>query len=227
MKEFDDILIGLLVLFLTVGGFAAYRIDLVPAIWFPHYWTAAAFIALYGVWVLSELFNFLYGRNNSSRTERREVCFSLLMTSETILIFALVFANMLSYDFKEDYYGVTVGIMQYFGLTLMVSGILFRQMSIFHLGKNFSTDVTPNRECSLTSTGPYKFIRNPSYTGSILTIISIPLALGTWLAAAIVTPTIIIAYLYRIRDEERLLLEKYGSDYFEYRKYTWKLFPGL
>ncbi len=228
MRKLDNILIILLAVFLLAGGLFAYRTDMIQPDWFPHHWSAVLFVILYSSWVLVELFNFFYARKNSRDSEEKPVSLSIAITSEFVLILILIIANVLSYDFKEDfYYGSVTGILQYLGFLLMFLGILYRQVSISHLGKNFSTGISPNDASSLIKTGPYRTIRNPAYTGSILTIVGVPLALGTWLAAMIVAPMIIFAYLIRIRSEEKELIGKYGAEYEKYMKATYRLFPGI
>jgi protein-S-isoprenylcysteine O-methyltransferase Ste14 len=52
------------------------------------------------------------------------------------------------------------------------------------------------------------------------------LAIGTWLGAFVALTAIWIAIRYRIRVEEEALLEAFGSEYEEYKRRTWKVFPG-
>ena len=79
----------------------------------------------------------------------------------------------------------------------------------------------------MTTKGPYRWIRHPAYGGALLTIVGVPLALGTW-AGALVTAAIgLAAYSYRVRVEEQALLAAFGDEYREYRRRTWKFLPGL
>jgi protein-S-isoprenylcysteine O-methyltransferase Ste14 len=57
------------------------------------------------------------------------------------------------------------------------------------------------------------------YTGMLM-------ALGTWLGALITFALVTGSLLYRIRVEEQALLTALGTEYREYIKNTWKLFPG-
>lgn len=67
----------------------------------------------------------------------------------------------------------------------------------------------------LVSTDLYGVVRHPMYTGNVITMMGIPLALGSYWGLVFVVPGLIVLAL-RIRDEEKLLQEKLEG----YREYT-------
>jgi protein-S-isoprenylcysteine O-methyltransferase Ste14 len=74
--------------------------------------------------------------------------------------------------------------------------------------------------------GPYRWFGHPVYTGMVLNYVGIALALGTWLGGIVALGTLLAAAVYRIREEEHLLIEASGNEYRDYMRRTWKLFPG-
>lgn len=76
------------------------------------------------------------------------------------------------------------------------------------------------------STGLYGLVRHPMYTGNLIAMVGIPLALGSYWALVFVVPVAIVLAL-RIRDEERLLRRELAG----YREYTqtvrYRLVPGV
>ncbi len=62
-------------------------------------------------------------------------------------------------------------------IILMIIGIFIRQWSINELGVFFSVDVGTQKGQKVVQKGPYKLVRHPSYTGLLLTLIGIGLAL--------------------------------------------------
>ena len=54
------------------------------------------------------------------------------------------------------------------------------------------------------STGPYKFVRHPMYTGGLVMLLGVPLALGSWWGLLTVIP-IAIVIIQRLFDEEKFL----------------------
>lgn len=67
----------------------------------------------------------------------------------------------------------------------------------------------------LVSTGLYGLVRHPMYSGNLIAMVGIPLALGSYWGLTIVALGLIVLAL-RIRDEERLLQEELDG----YREYT-------
>jgi protein-S-isoprenylcysteine O-methyltransferase Ste14 len=78
----------------------------------------------------------------------------------------------------------------------------------------------------LISTGVFRFVRHPIYTGAILFYLAAILSTlslvsaGFWLL-------IIGFYVYISRYEEKILTEAFGNDYLKYKKKTGMLFPKL
>ncbi len=70
----------------------------------------------------------------------------------------------------------------------------------------------------VVSTGLYGLVRHPMYTGNVIMMVGIPLALGSYWGLVFVVPGLIVLAL-RIRDEEKLLQEELAG----YREYTQKV----
>jgi protein-S-isoprenylcysteine O-methyltransferase Ste14 len=66
------------------------------------------------------------------------------------------------------------------------------------------------------STGPYALVRHPMYTGALINLFGIPLALGSWWGMLVNVP-MVAGVIWRLLDEERFLVEKLPG-YAEYRK---------
>ncbi|EUA68374.1 ergosterol biosynthesis ERG4/ERG24 family protein [Mycobacterium xenopi 4042] len=78
----------------------------------------------------------------------------------------------------------------------------------------------------LISTGLYGFVRHPMYTGNVVVMIGIPLALGSYWGLVFVLPGV-LALVLRIRDEEKLLRDELDG-YPEYaQKVRYRLVPGM
>jgi len=85
---------------------------------------------------------------------------------------------------------------------------------------------TPREHPELISTGVFRLMRHPIYTGAILFYLgSIVMTLS--LASAAFWLVIIGFYIFICRYEESILTEAFGGDYMEYKKKTGMLFPKL
>ncbi len=70
----------------------------------------------------------------------------------------------------------------------------------------------------VVSTGLYGLVRHPMYTGNVIMMIGIPLALGSYWGLVFVAPGVLVL-AWRIRDEEKLLQKELAG----YREYTQKV----
>jgi protein-S-isoprenylcysteine O-methyltransferase Ste14 len=76
------------------------------------------------------------------------------------------------------------------------------------------------------STGPYGLVRHPMYSGALVFLLGIPLALGSF-GAVLICVSLLPLLIWRIVDEEKLL-DKQLEGYTEYcAKVKYRLIPGI
>lgn len=81
----------------------------------------------------------------------------------------------------------------------MFAGMLLRAWSIRVLAGFFTVDVTIAADHRLIRSGPFRWVRDPSYTGRLLTVLGFLCALGSWLAPLVVAVPLWRALRRRIR----------------------------
>jgi protein-S-isoprenylcysteine O-methyltransferase Ste14 len=113
------------------------------------------------------------------------------------------------------------------GICLMLLGVALRWYSVSVLGKYFTFDVAIHSGQVLVEVGPYRYIRHPSYSGALLSLLGFGLALGNWAGLAASLLCLGFAYAYRIPVEEAALASALGETYRQYLKRTWRLVPFL
>lgn len=101
----------------------------------------------------------------------------------------------------------------YFGIAVMVVGIVVRAWAISHLGRYFSSVVRTSAEQRIVRTGPYRLVRHPSYTGMVLALVGYSIALVSLAGIIITIFVIVIGFGYRICVEEAALAERFGEEY--------------
>ena len=112
-----------------------------------------------------------------------------------------------------------------FGFCLFIIGLILRWYSIGYLGRYFTVNVAVDADQEVVDSGPYRYIRHPSYTGALLAFVGLGFCLGNWLSILFLTVPIIGAFLWRMRIEENALLEGLGQDYRDYMRRTERLVP--
>ncbi|WP_347549154.1 isoprenylcysteine carboxylmethyltransferase family protein [Pseudalkalibacillus hwajinpoensis] len=86
-------------------------------------------------------------------------------------------------------------------------------------------NVIVESKLDVVSTGPYRILRHPLYTGLLLSLVGIPLYFGTWVGILISILLLTPILLYRIGVEERMLVESIGDYYREWGKERYRLIP--
>jgi protein-S-isoprenylcysteine O-methyltransferase len=110
---------------------------------------------------------------------------------------------------------------------LFVLGLILRWWSIIQLGRFFTVNVAIAHDHELVEAGPYRYIRHPSYTGVLLAFLGFGFSLGNWAALLGLLLPIFIAFLYRMKVEERTLIDGLGEKYISYCRRTKRLVPFL
>jgi protein-S-isoprenylcysteine O-methyltransferase len=113
------------------------------------------------------------------------------------------------------------------GAGLFAAGTVLRWWSILHLGRFFSVDVAISHDHTVVETGPYRFVRHPSYTGLLLQCAGLGVVLGTALSFFVIIVPTFLVLSHRIRVEEKALLANFGEDYAAYTRRTKRLLPGI
>jgi protein-S-isoprenylcysteine O-methyltransferase Ste14 len=113
------------------------------------------------------------------------------------------------------------------GIGVIVVGAAVRLWAILTLGRWFTYDVRVTEGQVVVQTGPYRWVRHPSYTGILLVLLGIGLALGNWLALVVITLLPTIGLVRRIAVEEAALFGSIGEPYARYAAGKRRLFPGI
>ncbi len=113
------------------------------------------------------------------------------------------------------------------GISLICIGLIVRWIAILTLKKSFTVNVSVAEDQQIMQSGIYKFIRHPSYLGTLLSVCGLAISYNNCLTFLIIFIPIFFAFNYRIRIEEELLSNVFGAQYVYYIKKSWKLIPWV
>lgn len=191
---------------------------------FPTTTEAIIFQIILTLWILSEILGgtiIPYIRRSGAVLNRKD-------RGSGLFIFFIIFLSIITaIIFASERIAMLPTWFFYPGIIVMILGIIFRQWSIAVLGRFFSGTVGTQEGQKVVEKGPYKYIRHPSYTGALLILIGIGLALQSWGAVITLVLLFSIAYGYRIHIEEKVLISELGNPYIEYKKRTKRLIPYI
>ncbi len=116
--------------------------------------------------------------------------------------------------------------LRFLGLALAVlgGGIMF--WSVLNLGRQYSAEVTIQKDHRLITTGLYAAIRHPRYLGLLLLVAGSALVYRAWIGLA-ADLVLLATLLWRISDEEKLLRGEFGADWEAYCRHTKRLLPWI
>lgn len=130
-----------------------------------------------------------------------------------------------------------------YGCILCICSCILRLWSYKTLGRLFTFDLAIRSKHKLITTGPYRYIRHPSYTGLILAVlgyslftvkvanfITIMLNLKDFMSLILMLfPTLVVSafVIHRIPREEEMLLREFKNNWIQYSKNTRKLIPFI
>jgi len=113
------------------------------------------------------------------------------------------------------------------GCVLFVLGVALRWYAILYLGRYFTVNVAIHSGHEVIDTGPYRWIRHPSYSGSLLAFLGVALSFCNWLSLALIMVPIIWAFAWRMATEEAALANALGKPYTNYMSRTKRLAPYI
>jgi protein-S-isoprenylcysteine O-methyltransferase Ste14 len=113
------------------------------------------------------------------------------------------------------------------GVALILIGMALRAYAIRALGRYFVITVAVEPNQQVVESGPYRLIRHPSYTGALLALLGIALALTNWASLAAIILGNAVGFGYRVMVEERALSCALGQSYSVYMRRTRRLIPFI
>jgi protein-S-isoprenylcysteine O-methyltransferase Ste14 len=116
--------------------------------------------------------------------------------------------------------------IRYIGLLITIPGFVLMQAGEKYLAKQFSIEVTLQKDHKLIQSGPYQYIRHPRYLGILVFFTGISLTFRSLLGIMLVL-VLAAVLVWRVFAEEKMMHQEFGKEWEEYREKTWRLIPYL
>ena len=111
------------------------------------------------------------------------------------------------------------------GMVILLAGLVLRGWSFKTLGKYFTHTVMVSSDQPVITTGPYRLLRHPSYTGILMACAGVGLTSANWAGLAVMALLPLAVLLWRIHIEENALLTTLGDRYRAYAAHHKRLVP--
>ena len=172
-------------------------------------------IIFIGYWIVSAIG---VKKNIHNNEWRRDAGIRILFI---IIIIVLLQVNSLRHFFEYQ----SGLVAQTIGVVLCGAGIAFAIWARWCLGRNWSGTPSMKEGHELVTTGPYRFVRHPIYTGMLVALFGSALTIGMVFLAIFVI--FCANFIYRIPIEEKYMMRLFPEKYQEYKKKTKALIPFI
>lgn len=154
--------------------------------------------------------------------KRAEMVYKILVR---LFFFSAVLVTLWDFVIIQEM-NVHLSFVNVIGLCLFFVGVCMRVAAIRTLKEYFLTDLRTLQGHRLIKHGVYKYVRHPAYLGTFLLSIGISLIFSSFYGFLLMLG-VLFSYLYRINNEERMLLKEFGDEYRDYKRRTKKIIPFI
>jgi protein-S-isoprenylcysteine O-methyltransferase Ste14 len=112
-------------------------------------------------------------------------------------------------------------------IALLIGSVWLVGAAVVTLGEQWALSARLIEGHHLITAGPYRFIRNPIYTGMLGMLLATGLAFGYWIQIVIGIVLFWIGLVIRVRSEEKLLRSAFGKEFEEYARRVPAVVPGI
>lgn len=190
-------------------------------------------LVLVGVWVV--LVSFVrgaiqYRRTGSSPLRLRDRPGSpqwwarLVSTVGVVLAIAAPLAELAG---LQPFAPLDHPLLRWGGVVLVFLGIAITTGSQTAMGGSWRADVDPDARTTLVTTGPFRLVRNPVFTGSGVTVVGL-----AFIVPNVISLLMLVAFVAGLEIQVRLVEEPYllrvhGDAYRAYAARTGRFVPGI
>jgi protein-S-isoprenylcysteine O-methyltransferase Ste14 len=114
-------------------------------------------------------------------------------------------------------------VLESIGLVIFIAGLAVAVWARIYIGQNWGAPMSEKVDPELVTTGPYRTIRHPIYSGIILAMIGTAIAVSWyWLIAVVLLGAY---FIYSATVEERYMTDLFPDAYPAYKRTTKMLIP--
>ena len=112
-------------------------------------------------------------------------------------------------------------------VALAVGSVWLVASAVRTLGKQWALAARLVEGHNLITAGPYRFVRNPIYTGMLGMLVATGLAMEHWTALIVAVVLFAVGLVIRVRSEEKLLRAAFGKEFEDYAERVPAVLPGI
>ncbi len=159
--------------------------------------------------------------------KRRDIIPGRIVEKRTLQLlvlngFAVLGASLLEYFLRQK----SLAILPYtLGVILAIASFTIRRRAIAALGNFWSLHVEIRYKHRFVKSGPFRWVRHPTYLSMVLELFCGLLILNSYWASLLIMTCFAPLIVIRIKIEERMLIRKFGPAYRDYMREVPALLP--
>jgi protein-S-isoprenylcysteine O-methyltransferase Ste14 len=197
--------------------------------WSLEYWQAWLFLAVFfgsSLAIISYLARhdpkLLERRMNAGPRAEKELSQKIIQVIALVTFFAMTLLPAIDQRYRWSSMSPAIVIAGDILVMLGYVAVFF----VFTENSYASSVIEIGAGQKVVTTGPYAVVRHPMYSGALVLLLGIPLALGSWWGLLTMIP-ITAALVWRLLDEEKFLARNL-TGYSEYQnKVRYRLLPSV
>jgi protein-S-isoprenylcysteine O-methyltransferase Ste14 len=198
-----------------------------------HVAQRAVFYAVIACWWLFALTFWLRKRPPRAREAKRDWTSLIGLVLQAVAYFSVWFGPLERKALLPAEFGSKFGshavewALAALAVAIAASSVWLVNSATRQLGRQWALAARLVEGHELIQDGPYRLVRNPIYTGMFGMLLATGLVAARWLPLAIAIVVFLAGTYIRIRSEERLLRQAFGSRFEEYTRSVPALIPGI
>lgn len=180
-------------------------------------WLITAFwLVFLIVWVVSA-----FGAKKTIRRSTKAMLVRIILLVAVLVFFhAQIFGGT-----SENQVSTFNPLLNTIGVVLCGAGIAFAIWARLNLGKNWGMPMSVKENPELVTSGPYRYVRHPIYTGMIFAFLGSAVGESGWWFLVLIAFG--VYFIYAATREEKLMTKEFPNQYPEYKKSTKMLIPFI
>ena len=180
------------------------------------------------VWIFLILFWAISAKNNKQTVYKENLLLRFLYYWLPLLIAALLLGpgKWFGHTLIREKFVEHTNLVGCMGLFIAAIGLVIACWSRYLLGKNWSLSVQKKENHELIQTGFYSVVRHPIYTGVLLIFTGNVIIVGDY-RGFISLAIVFYSFWFKLKKEEKILVELFGTSYLDYQKKTKTILPYI
>ena len=172
-------------------------------------------IAILSINLCVFLFDLIFLSNKTTRNR----FFKLPVFLQKLFVFVIVGPVFIAPLIPQNRFHISDFISLPIGILLFVLGFILIIFAFFKIG----TIPSVRKKSNLITTGVYKLVRHPIYSGTLISVLGWTILLKS-IISIVYFPFLFLLFFLGSFVEERILIEEYGDQYLDYKKKVTKRF---